>query len=74
MIDNEDDYGSLRVRPKAGEEYLVEWEVANGHVYMRHPTHSVDPVRLLPTGPDATARWMLKELLKAITLGTAQKK
>lgn len=72
---NDDEMGTVSIRSKStGEIFTAEWELAGGYVYLRYLDYAVTPARPLPTGPEATARWMLKELVKEIRIGTARKK
>ncbi len=73
MTDDDDESGVIEVTID-GVTYRADYDAAaDGNVYLRYPGYAKAPAKLLPTGAEATARWMLKELIQAIKIGTAKK-
>lgn len=57
------------------EGHRAEFEVADGMLYLRYLDYRKAPMKLMP-GRDVEdqARWMLRELLNEIAIGTAKRR
>jgi hypothetical protein len=54
--------------------YKATWTVSNGYVHITCEDYKKAPMKLLPGKSDEeNARWLLKELVRAIKLGTAKR-